>query len=360
MSAARRAIAVCCAGLVLVVAYAFSFVFAQATPEPHELPVAVAGARAAQAQRRIERAAGESFAVRRVDGAGAARQLIRDRKIYGALVVGAGRPRLLTAPAAGESAVDPLQMKLPQAAGVDGTPSIEQVRALVSADPEGRALELTITPLVILGLVVPLMLTVIAAALPVRDRTVLIAGFAAVAGPCVVLVVHSALGAVPGPFVPLAALAALALFAVAATVTALIAVLGPPGAGVGILLLLVVGNVGSGAGVVRELQPGLWRVVGGYLPPGAAADALRGVAYFDGAALLRPVLVLTAFAVAATGLDLVLGDRRPAGQGDPSGPTTDHDAQERLSVGRRAAGRGPGPSRPPRSRRARRRARGGR
>src|SRR4051795_7559456 len=142
----RRALVVCCAGAVLLVAYAFSFVFAQATPEPHELPVAVAGPGAAQAERHGDRPAGESFAVRRVDDATAARQLIRDREVYGALVVGDGRRELLTAPAAGQSAVDPVQAELPKAAGVTGTPKIEQVRPLVGEDPEGQALDLLITP----------------------------------------------------------------------------------------------------------------------------------------------------------------------------------------------------------------------
>src|SRR4051812_26034096 len=148
----RRALVVCCAGAVLLVAYVFSFVFAQATPEPHELPVAVAGPQAAQAQRKVERAEGESFDVRRAAGAPQARRLIRDRAVYGALVVGPGKPRLLTAPAAGQSAVDPIQKELPKAAGVTGTPSIEQVRPLVGEDPEGRALDLTVGPLVILSI----------------------------------------------------------------------------------------------------------------------------------------------------------------------------------------------------------------
>ena len=67
-------------------------------------------------------------------------------------------------------------------------------------------------------------------------------------------------------------------------------------------------------------MPGFWRAVGPWVPPGGAAQLLRNVAYFDQAALARPLLVLLGFAVAAVAVNLSLGGRQPAPQGDPAGP----------------------------------------
>jgi hypothetical protein len=328
--AGRRALIVTIAGAALVAFYVFSFVLAQATPEPHELPVAVAGpaGKAANAERRIERAAGESFDVRRLRGVGEARAAIRDREVYAALILGGAKPRLLTAPAGGPAAAMVVGLRLPPAAGVTRQPALEQIRPLVGEDPDGQALNLMILPLLIFGIVVPILLTTLAPGLPVRSRLAALALFAALAGCGATAVVNVGLSALPGPFLALAGFATLMVFAVSSVTMAAIALLGPAGALVGIVGFLIVGNVASGAAVPNELLPGFWRTVGPWLPPGAGASALRGTAYFDAAAVRQPTLVLGGFALVGAAVDLVLGDRRPAAQGDPSGGGPDQEAVE--------------------------------
>jgi len=56
-------------------------------------------------------------------------------------------------------------------------------------------------------------------------------------------------------------------------------------------------------GALTKLMPGFWRAVGPWVPPGGAAQ-----------------LVLLGFAVAAVAVNLSLGGRQPAPQGDPAGP----------------------------------------
>jgi hypothetical protein len=80
------------------------------------------------------------------------------------------------------------------------------------------------------------------------------------------------------------------------------------------LLFLIVGNPSSGAIVRADYQPGLFRILGPYLPPDAFTSGLTGsTTYFD-ADVLRPVLVLGAWlpagALALGLLDRGRGSRR--------------------------------------------------
>jgi hypothetical protein len=49
------------------------------------------------------------------------------------------------------------------------------------------------------------------------------------------------------------------------------------------------------------------------MPPGAGATAMRNVAYFDGAALLVPLVVLVVWSLVGAALEVLLG-RRQAGR----------------------------------------------
>jgi len=113
------------------------------------------------------------------------------------------------------------------------------------------------------------------------------------------------------------AVAALVVAAVAMVTTGLVRLLGPAGLGIAAVLFVVLGNPGSGNASAPELLPGFWRVAGQLLPPGAGGQALRDVAYFDGHALLVPVLVLAAWAIAGAALILV-GKRRTATPATPA------------------------------------------
>ncbi len=330
-AASKRGLLAVLVGAVLATAYAFSFVFAQATPEPHELPIAVAGGdagRVAELERRLETAAGESYDVARLGSAEAGREQLRRGKRFVVVLVGNGPVRFLAAPALGRGAVDDAVMELPMLLGLPKTtlPKVEEVRPLVREDPLGTALNLSLFPPIIVGIVVPILMLLLASALTLRRRLLLVAAFSILAGLGPMLMVNVVLGAVPGDFLALAGVQALLAFGVGACTTAAVGAFGPPGVGLSLLVFLIFGNVASGAAVTTETLPGAYRVIGPYLPPGAAADALRRIGYVDGAELLRPLLVLAAFCVAGAGLTLLLGGRRPAPQGDPAGPTSDQEA----------------------------------
>ena len=69
-----------------------------------------------------------------------------------------------------------------------------------------------------------------------------------------------------------------------------------------ILLFVIFGNSASGGPFARPLLPGLWRTIGGVLPPGASVDLARSALFFDGARIVGPILVLVGWAVFGAGL----------------------------------------------------------
>jgi hypothetical protein len=72
---------------------------------------------------------------------------------------------------------------------------------------------------------------------------------------------------------------------------------------------VILGNAASGGPFARPLLPGVWRTLGGVLPPGASVDLARSALFFDGARIAGPVLVLAGWAAVGTLVALALGGR---------------------------------------------------
>jgi hypothetical protein len=109
--------------------------------------------------------------------------------------------------------------------------------------------------------------------------------------------------------VALCGIGALTIFASGAATAGIQAAIGPAGTGIVILVFVILGNAASGGPFARPLLPGLWRTIGGVLPPGASVDLARSALFFDGARIAGPILVLVGWAVAGTLLALALGGR---------------------------------------------------
>ena len=274
-------------GAVLVQALlVLAFVLPGHDPKPHHVPVAVVGQAPPD---------NEAFDFVPVADAQAAQQAIDDREVYGAI----DGDELLIA-----SAASPAVAQLLTAAFDQATP--RETKPLDPDDPRGATFNLMLLPLVVVGLPVALLL----ARFP-RGKAVAAAGaFAVLAGLTVTALVAGWLGAIPGNYLALSAIAALLVAAVVLPAVGLVKHLGPPGLALTALVIFFVGNPASGASSAPELLPGFWRAVGPLLPPGAGVTGLRNVAYFDGAALATPLIVLAAFA--AAGLALALTARREA------------------------------------------------
>jgi hypothetical protein len=155
-----------------------------------------------------------------------------------------------------------------------------------------------------------LLLTQLAPTLGGFQRFAVVTVFAALGALSALLIVHTGIGALPGPFIGLVALSALVILATASVAAGVIGLIGPPGIMLSFLVFLTLGIPASGAANAPELLPDPWRGVGQFLPAGAGATALRNTAYFDGVALAQPLLVLAAFTALGALLMLVVIPRR--------------------------------------------------
>ena len=291
-------------GVLVQALLVLAFVVPGHAPEPHDVPVAVAGPpEAAEAVAdQVEQRRPGAFEIVNVPDAEEAEQAILDRDAYGALIPADNR--LLVATAASRPVAQILEVAFAETGA-----TTTDVRPLDPDDPLGATLGLIGIPLIVVCLPVGLLL----ARLPLKAAIAGALAFAALAGLAVIAVIHGWLGALPGPYPALAAIAALMVAAVVLPAVGFVRLLGPPGLGIVALVIFVIGNPASGAATATELLPGFWRQVGQLLPPGAGITSLRNTAYFDGAALTRPLIVLVAFA--AGGLALIaLSGRLPQRQ----------------------------------------------
>ena len=128
-----------------------------------------------------------------------------------------------------------------------------------------------------------------------------------------------------GHVVAMCAIAALTIFASGAATAGIQAAAGPAGTGLVILVFVILGNSASGGPFARPLLPGLWRTIGGVLPPGASVDLARSALFFDGARIAGPILVLVVWAA--------LGTRARARAGRPH-----HGPGRHRGRGRRGSG----------------------
>ncbi|HEX2105812.1 MAG TPA: hypothetical protein VHF51_19320 [Solirubrobacteraceae bacterium] len=120
------------------------------------------------------------------------------------------------------------------------------------------------------------------------------------------------LGVIHGDWLADAAALSLTVLAIAAVVTALHAVLGEAGVGLGAMTMILVGNPFAAVGSAPELLPRPAGAIGQLMPPGAGGNLLRSTGLFDGAGAGGHVAVLSAWALAGFGLMLVaaMRDRR--------------------------------------------------
>lgn len=284
-------------GVALVALFAFFFVYPGHDPEPNAVPLGLVGPAAGETAQALERDG--RFEPKRYEDAEAARRAILDREVYGAVISGP-QPRLLVARAASPQIAGILEEAAArtQARPAQPPPPVEDVRPLDDGDPRGTTINLFAIPLSVTSILGAMLLFTMAPALRPGRRLALLGAFAVAGGLAAMLVVRVAIGALPGPFLGLSAVAVLAIASMAFAAAGIMSALGPPGILTSFLVFLMLANPASGAASAPELLPEPWRTGGQYLPAGAAATGVRNVAYFDGAALARPLLVPAAWAAA--------------------------------------------------------------
>jgi hypothetical protein len=298
--------------LVLMLAFAFSYVGAFHEPTPHNVPVAIVGPPAVAAQ--LDRLPGDPLDARQASSREDALSQIDDREVYGAYE--AATNRLFVASAANRATAVALETTFNRVAAARGRPAVRvtDVKPLPPKDPNGTAAFYAVIAWVFGGYIGATLIGLIGSARSSSRqravaRTGALAGFGVVAGVLSVVMLRASFGVFAGHVVALSAIAALTIFASAVATAGIQAAAGPLGTGLVILVFVILGNAASGGPFARPLLPGLWRTVGGVLPPGASVDLARSALFFGGARIAGPILVLVAWAVVGTALALALGGR---------------------------------------------------
>jgi hypothetical protein len=274
---------------------------------PHQVPIGLVGPPAAIAQLSEPLAAQPgAFQVHRYADANAARTAIRDREVYGAVLVAPTGPRLLVASAA-DPKIAGLLTGVATKIGHGRMVPVTDIVPSPSRDPQGSGALTTLLPLILLSIVLGAVLTFFE---PVRRALLGWCAAAAIAAGLAVSGLAAGLGTFTGAYFADAGVLALLVFGIAGTSAGLTRHTSlRPIEGLFALTMLLIGIPSAGALVPPELLPQPWRAIGPALPPAAALDALRGVTFFDGAAIGTPMAVLSGWA--AFGALLLLLPTRP-------------------------------------------------
>ncbi|AXE84295.1 ABC transporter permease [Streptomyces sp. Go-475] len=318
----RRVIAVVVLVPVLAALALWAFAWPATRTAPRDLPLGVAGppAAAAQVEKGLEQHEG-AFEIHRYADEAAARDAVKDRSVYGAVVVTPQGPELLTASAAGPAVAQFLQQAVARQASAEGTQvrTVDVVPAPAS-DPRGAAVTASVLPLALAGIAAGAVVTLLGLR-GVRAATALL-GASALVGVVTAGIADSWLGVLTGDWWAEAAVLGLSALAVSGAVAGLAALVGTAGTGIAAVAVMLLGNPFSGASSAPQMLPEPVGTIGQWLPPGAGTTLLRSVAYFDGAAATGPALTLTWWAVLGLCAVLLGGSLRARKEsGTPTGDT---------------------------------------
>lgn len=322
MKFVQRAVALGLAAALIQALMLIAFAWPAARTAPRDLPIAVSGPQADMVVGRLEQQSPGAFEPTVLPDENAVRAAIADREVYGAIVTGGGAPRVLVASAASPVVAQQLTQIGQLMAGAAMTP-VEDVVATDPDDPRGAGFGAMALPLVMAGIAASVLLTLLIDS--AAGRLVGALTFGVVGGLLSMAIVQGWLSLIPGDYPTLSAVAGLISFAVAGSIVGLSSAIGRAGIALGALTMLLVGNPFSGATSAPELLPQPWGAIGQLLPPGAGATLLRSVAFFDGAGVGKPLLVLLGWAAVGSVL-LGIGmfrDRRSKG----SAPTPEAEAE---------------------------------
>ncbi|MEU2614783.1 hypothetical protein ABZ570_24835 [Micromonospora sp. NPDC007271] len=300
-----RAAALLVGTLALATAFIAAYVGALHKPTPRDVPVGVAiGDQRAQAVLAAVRARTDAIKPVGYDNQDRAMQALTDREVYAVLHSDPGGGlTLATASAAAPAATDLVTQVLTQAARQANLPLQVTDEVPVSAnDPRGLVPFYLAVGLVLGGYLAS---TALGVSLGTAPRSLPRAGLR-----IATLAVHSVLlgiiGAVlVGPVLDIwdhnvpavAMVGALTVFSAGMVAAAVQGWLGLLGTGLVILLLVVLGNPGSGGIYAPEFLPAFLRGMHRWNVPGLATDLLKAAVYFDWRSSRWPLVGLLLWAV---------------------------------------------------------------
>jgi hypothetical protein len=272
---------------LMIVLAVLAFAWPNARLAPRGLPVGIVGTSPAsqQAVAALTRAEPGGFTFSLYADQATAQRAVEDRDVYGAFEITSSRITVLEASAASPTVAQLLTSTGQQLATrrAPAAPvAVVDVVPLSRSDPRGLVLSSALLPLTICSIIMAAAVALLLRFRPAWRQILSLVVVSATAGLGAILITEGFLGALPhGNGASWAALA-LTVLAVSAPTAGLIALIGPPGLGLGAALMIFIGNPFSGATSAPQLLPTAVGHIGQWLPPGAGASLLRSTAYFGG------------------------------------------------------------------------------
>jgi hypothetical protein len=310
-----RATGVVIALTTVLAVMALAFALPAAKSKPQDIPIGAVGPPAAsgQAAEELDRDAPGAFKLSVYPDEDALRAAIRDRDVYGGIVMELDHRALLIATGASPTVAQLLTQLGNGIAQQTGAPlRTEDLAAPPAGDPRGTGLAAAALPITLAGFLSAVALTLVVR----RDvwlRVGATAAFSALAGVTIAALLRYPLGSIDQNFWAVAGGLTLGALASALLVLGLGSLFGRAGLVLGALLALLVGNPLSGMTSAPEMLPGGWGEFGQFLPQGANATLLRSTAFFDGAGSSTAIAVLICWAVVGS-LIIVIAAQRHAMQ----------------------------------------------
>jgi len=310
--------------LLLQLGFIVSYVGALHHPYPHRASLAVVAPAQAgdKLVTQLNALPKRELDARPVADEATARQQILDQKVYSALLVDPNgtRDTLLVANARGPALATAVQQVVTSVeARRHRTLATEDLVPLASGDADGLSSFYLVVGWCVGGYLVASILGISAGARPANFSRALIrvgvlALYSVAAGLGGAVIIGPVLNALPGSILGLWGVGALLVFAVGVFTMALECLFGIVGIGLAVLLFVVLGNPSAGGVFPPPMIPAFWRVIGPWLPNGAATSVTRSIAYFGGTRITGPLLVLAVWAVLGTAVSLVVTKLRPGGR----------------------------------------------
>jgi hypothetical protein len=271
-------------------------------PGPRSVPIGVVGspAVASRAGTALAHRAPGAFTVTSYPTAAAARSAITGRSIDAALVPGPAVQHLLVAAAVSQGETTAITKAFSAGAAKAHVPlTVQNIRPLHSGDPDGLSQVFFVVALLAPSLAFGnQLISRIGPRLNEFWHLAMIAVYAVIIAAVATAIADAVIGALTGAPWAIFGIGALLAFASAVMSAAATRWVGAIGYLVVLLLFVPVGISSSGTTLGPHMITPWYADLGKALPPGTAQPAIRNVTYFNGNAIIDPLLVLSAWALA--------------------------------------------------------------
>ncbi|MFJ2814050.1 ABC transporter permease [Streptomyces sp. NPDC087294] len=288
--------------VVLLIGTVFVSVYLAAfhAPRPHQLRVGTTevGTHQAHLRQDLAKVTPGGFSLTTYPDENAARRAVQDRSVYAAYL---GDGTLLYGSANGAAVTATVTTAFATVAHAEHHElAALDVAPAAAGDTRGLSVFYAAFGLVLAGYLFGMTTYQLAPRLQYRWRMASLALFGTVGGLLVTTIAGSVgFGALPGPFLPLAAVVALMGAAVGATTMVLLRIFGSAGVSLASILMLILGNSSSGGIMPAAYLPGWLRPLSDILPVGIGVRAMQGLSRFQDDGLGRALLLLPLWVLVA-------------------------------------------------------------